>query len=131
MAGTDGLSDFLADAILGILADTTPTTYENIFWQLHTGSPGAAGTENIAAGTTTRESSTVAAPASGAATLSNTPSFTNTGDVTETLTDVSAWSAATAGTFLFSIQCVEGLAWTNAQTVQLSVDLAMGPLASG
>lgn len=87
--------------LASILNGTAPTTYANPYVQLHTGSPGAAGTTNIA-GETTREQLTGTFVVSAGA--STNPAAVNWTSVStaETYTDVSLWSAATGGTFIAS-----------------------------
>jgi hypothetical protein len=65
--------------------------------KLHVGEPGAAGTANAAV-ETTRKQATWNAATAGAASNSNSLSWTNVAG-SETYTHWSRWSASTAGTF--------------------------------
>ena len=72
------------------------------FWvQLHTGSPGAAGTSNVSTHTTRIQATFGTAPSAGS--IANTAVVTWTGlaitPATETVTHVSFWDAATSGNF--------------------------------
>jgi len=99
---TDGFSVFLANALLGVLMGTAPSTYSTIYWQLHAGAPGAAGTNNISAGSSARSPGPFATPVGGSASLTGTaPSWTNSG-ITEVVTDVTGWSLSSGGSFLTS-----------------------------
>lgn len=78
---------------------TTYTAQVGYFVKLHLGAPGGAGTSNPAA-ETTRKSVTFGSAAS-AGSIANTaivswPSY----PATEALTDISTWTASTAGTWL-------------------------------
>lgn len=89
----DGLSVANADAALSTIIGSW--NYE----QLHTGAPGAAGTANVSS-VTTREAITWGTPAGGSVSASDTPTWASwAGTNGEVVTDTSAWSAATAGTF--------------------------------
>lgn len=91
------------------------------FAQLHTGDPGAAGTANVSAGSTTRNSFTFAASASGSAlALSGTPAAWTNGGTTETLTHISVWTAASGGSFLFSVALAASRAWSASDQFTLS-----------
>jgi hypothetical protein len=95
-----GQANAILDALCRSVAYSDPAGF---FLQLHTGDPGAAGTSNQM-GDTTRQSVTFSAAASGAITNSAAVEWTNlqpTG-ASETVSHWSAWSASTAGTFLFS-----------------------------
>jgi hypothetical protein len=84
-----------------MLAAGTGTNANNV--QAHTGPPGAAGTANVSS-VTTRPAVTWAAPSGGSVAANGTPpawaSWAGTNG--EVLTDVSFWSASSAGTFGFS-----------------------------
>lgn len=126
----DGLSSTLANALLNVLRNTAPTLYTTIYFQIHTGAPGAAGTSNISVGSTTRSSATFAAPSSGSMAMSGTPTWTN-GGTSETITDISAWSASTSGTFLFSGVATASQAWVSTNTMTLtSLTVALTPIGA-
>lgn len=101
-----GLSSAIANDVLDALTQngalsTLPVAA--VWLKLHVGDPGAAGASNAAVNTT-RKQVTFGSVASGGA-VSNTADITwTTGEVTgtEDYTHYSAWTASTAGTFLFS-----------------------------
>ncbi len=77
----------------------TMTANAGFFVKLHTGSPGAAGTNNAAAETTRKSVTFGTAPSAGS--ISNTAAVQWTSyPSAETLTHVSFWDASTAGNFL-------------------------------
>lgn len=69
--------------------------------QLHVGSPGAAGTTNVAVNSTRQQASSWAAASGGSIATSAALTWTNVAG-SETYTNFSAWTASTAGTFGFS-----------------------------
>lgn len=86
----------MLDALAG---RTTYTANAAVWVKLHTGDPGAAGTNN-AAGETTRKQVTFGSAASAGA-IPSTAQVQWTGMSTaETITWVSFWTASTGGTFL-------------------------------
>ena len=100
--------------------------------QLHTANPGAAGTTAIAAGSATRVVFTHAASSAGSAlALTGTnPAWTN-GGTSETITDISVWTAVTGGTFLYSVQLTASKAWASGDTFTLtSHGVALSPQAA-
>lgn len=100
--------------------------------QLHTANPGAAGTTAISVGSTTRVVFTHAASSAGSAlALTGTnPSWTN-GGTSETITDISVWTAITGGTFLFSVALTASKAWASADTFTLqSLGVSLSPAAA-
>lgn len=100
--------------------------------QLHTANPGAAGTTAISVGSTTRVVCTHAASSAGSAlALTGTnPAWTN-GGTSETITDISVWTAITGGTFLFSVALTASKAWASADTFTLSsLGLSLSPQAA-
>lgn len=126
---SDGFSSTLANAALNILKGTTPSTYSSVYWQLHTGAPGAAGTSNVSDGSSTRVQANFGSAASGSISLATQPSWTN-GSSSETVTDVSAWSAASGGTFILSAQLSSSKAWASGDQLQLSSLSVSIPTAS-
>jgi hypothetical protein len=95
-AFSDAVKNKMLDAVTGRATYTAEAAY---YLQLHTGSPGAAGTSNVATETTRKATTFGTAAASGA--ISNTVAVQWVGlAATEALTHVSAWSASAAGTFL-------------------------------
>ena len=103
-----------------------------IYGRLHTGDPGAAGTAN-GSSEATRKAMTFAAAADGARAQTGTASWAGWSAGSQTITHVSYWSAATAGTFLGSFQLipVEGKPVTNGDTFKLSgCTISVAPLAA-
>lgn len=96
-----GLKASVANSLLDELLKATnyvpPTA---VYYKLHTGDPGAAGTSN-AATETTRKQATFGSAASGVSTTTADMTWTSVAG-TETYSHVSAWDASTAGNFLFS-----------------------------
>lgn len=87
--------------------------------QLHTADPGAAGTSNVATETTRKQASFGAA--SGGS-IANDVAFSWTNIAgSQDATYFSAWSASTAGTFLFS-----GTITANAYTAGDTYNVAIG-----
>ena len=85
------------------------------FIQLHTGDPGAAGTANVSVGSTTRNSFIFSSSSSGSAlSLGTAPAAWTNGGTSETLTHISVWTAASAGTFEFSVALTTPKAWASA-----------------
>lgn len=90
------LSSTQIENLLKSMKNEAPTKYEKVWVKLHTGDPGAAGTEN-AAGETKR----VAATLTGTTTLKNSGALEWASvSTSETYKWVSIWSAESAGTFL-------------------------------
>lgn len=116
---TYSFSATVANAALGILNGTAPTTYTTVYVQLHTAAPGTAGTTGVSAGSSTRQSVTFGAASAGSVSISGTPQWTN-GGTSETITAVSLWSAASAGTFIASGQLSASQAWASGNILQLS-----------
>lgn len=91
------------------------------FVQLHTANPGAAGTTAVSAGSTTRIAATFSASSAGSAlALSGSVGPWTNGGTSETLTDISVWTASTAGTFLFSVALSASKAWASGDTFTLN-----------
>ncbi|MGE0025709.1 MAG: hypothetical protein AB7O78_01715 [Thermoleophilia bacterium] len=98
---TVGLKASVANAILDAIGNATNYTAPTQVWfKLHTGDPGAAGTSNAAAETTRKQVSYAAASAGSMATDADV-TWTNVSN-TETYSHISAWDASTSGNFLFS-----------------------------
>jgi hypothetical protein len=87
-----GLSEFQANTFL----NTVGTAYI----QLHVGEPGAAGTANGAT-ETTRKEVTFASASSGSIASNSAATWTNISG-SQDATHFTAWSAISAGNFLFS-----------------------------
>lgn len=102
-----------------------------LYVQLHVGDPGGAGTANVSAGSTTRVAVTEGAAAGGAIAQSGTsPAWTN-GGTSETLTHISVWSAATGGTFYFSVLLSSSQPWASGNAFTLTaLGITLTPLAA-
>lgn len=133
MLGLRGLSAVnLANAWLNVISGTTFTGAAGSFIQLHTGDPGAAGTTTVSS-VTTRPAATWGAASAGAKAITATfPSWTSwAGTSPETVTDVSDWSAASAGTFYFSVQLTVSKVVQTGDTLTLnSLSVSLAPLAA-
>lgn len=131
---TAGLAPSLVSGWLNTLrsAGTAYSAVAGTFAQLHTGDPGAAGTASVSVGSTTRNSFTFAASSSGSAlSLSAAPAAWTNGGTSETLTHISVWTAASGGTFLFSVALTASKAWASADTFQLtSLGASLSPQSS-
>ena len=90
------LAAAVIENLLKALKNESPSKYEKVFVKLHTGDPGAAGTENAAAETTRKE-----VALTGTTTLKNSGAveWTNLA-ANETAKWVSIWTASTGGTFV-------------------------------
>ena len=92
---TDGLSATTADAGLGTITGT-----DMAYVQLHTGAPGPAGTSNVSSVTTREATTGWGSPSGGVISISGTPTWSSWGGSNgEVVTDISLWSASSAGTF--------------------------------
>jgi hypothetical protein len=130
----DGLAVGLVSNWLNTLRSGGAAYTNTATWvQLHvTGGPGAAGTTNISVGSTTRLQATLNASSGGSAlALSGAVGPWTNGGTTETLTDITVWTASTAGTFLFSVALTSSKAWGSADTFSLnSLSVALTPQAA-
>lgn len=129
---TRGLSQVnLINAWLNVLRGTTFTGAAGQFVQLHTGDPGASGTTAVSS-VTTRPSLTWNAPSASAITNSNSPQWTNwAGTNGEVVSDISIWSANTAGTFYVSVQLTLAKTINTGDTVTLtSASITLSPTAA-
>lgn len=99
IGGTD-ISDAIANAMLDAVCRNVAFAVAAVHLKLHLGDPGSAGTSNPAAHTTRVQATFGAAAASGAIANTAAVSFASL-SATEAITHVSAWSASSAGTFLF------------------------------
>lgn len=106
-------------------ASATSAAPTNIYIQLHTGDPGAAGTSNVAGNATRKDLTSAMGTASGGA-ITNTSAITwTTGEVdtSEDYTHVSFWDASTSGNFISS-----GLNTANAVTSGDEYTIPIGEL---
>ena len=131
-----GFAAGTANSWLGVLGNgaSAGTTYTGIagnYGQLHTGDPGAAGTANVSVGSTTRPAVGLAAASGGSRALTGTnPSWTN-GGTSETISDLTLWSASTSGTFVLSGALTASKAWASTDTLTLtSLTIALTPIAA-
>ena len=116
-----GISSTTANAWLDALGRNVSYTNAAVWVQLHTGEPGAAGTSNQAT-ETSRKQVTFAAASGGSMASNAAVTWTNIAG-SQTATRFSAWSASTAGTFLFS-----GSVTANAYTAGDTFTIASGSL---
>lgn len=122
-----GLSATIANDFLEWLCNASATSAAptNIWIQLHTADPGAAGTTAVA-GNATRKDLTAAMGTAAGGAITNTAAITwTTGEVdtSEDYTHWSLWDASSAGTFLCS-----GLMTANAVTVGDEFQIPIGDL---
>jgi hypothetical protein len=134
---TAGLAPSLVSGWLNTLRTTgnggaAYSAVAGAFVQLHTGDPGAAGTSNVSAGSTTRNSFVFSSSSSGSSlSLSTAPAAWTNGGTSETLTHISVWTASSAGTFLFSVALTASKAWASADQFSLStLSAALTPQAA-
>jgi hypothetical protein len=124
----DGFAAATANSFLGVLRGTTFTGYGAVYVQLHVGSPGGAGTSNPSA-VTTRNAVTWNAPSAGSMTLNTLGTYSMT--ATETITDISIWSASSGGTFIESWTLTTGVPVINGSVISFSsLTLSQSPLAA-
>lgn len=130
-----GISAAVATAMLEAAVGTGTVSAANAmnYAALATGDPGSAGTSNPSS-VTTRESVTwPGTPTSNAMTASNSPEWTSwAGTNGEVVTDITLWSAATAGTFGASMQLGSSVTMDTGDSLTLTqVQLSMsGAIAS-
>jgi hypothetical protein len=122
-----GLSATIANDFLEWLfnASATSAAPTNIWIQLHTADPGAAGTTAVA-GNATRKDLTAAMGTAASGAITNTSAITWTTGEVDTSEDYTHWSlfdASTAGTFLCS-----GTMTANAVTVGDEFTIPIGDL---
>ena len=124
----DGLATATANSFLSVLRNTAYSAIATVFVQLHVGAPGAAGTSNISA-LTTRNAITWNAASAGSMTLATLSNFTMT--TSETITDVSLWTASSAGTFLWSATLSASVPVINGSVLSFSsFTLGFTPIAA-
>lgn len=121
------------NAWTGRAAMTANTAF---YVKLHTGDPGSAGANN-ASSETTRKAMTANAAANAATSNANALSWTPLAlSGAETLTHLSFWDAATAGTFLGSVALTSSASVTNGVNFSiaagsLSLSIANTEIATG
>ena len=118
-----------AAAVNGWLDGTFATA--SCFIKLHTADPGAAGATAAAVGSTTRVQATMAAAAAGSKAMTSMASSWTNGGTSETVSHISIWSAAAAGTFNGSAALTASQAWASTNTLSLtSFSVAITPIAA-
>lgn len=118
-----------AAAVNGWLDGTFATA--TCFVKLHTADPGAAGATAAAAGDTTRKNPTMAAASGGSKAMTGTAGPWTNVTTTETISHISLWTAAAAGTFNGSGALSASQAWVNTNTFTLtSLSIAITPIAA-
>jgi hypothetical protein len=101
------------------------------FVKLHTADPGSAGATAAAAGSTTRVQATMAAASAGSKAMTSMASTWTNGGTSETLSHLSLWTAASAGTFNGSAALTAPQAWVSTNTFTLtSLSIAITPIAA-
>jgi hypothetical protein len=122
----DGLSTAVANAALNTIVGT-----DAAYVQLHTGAPGSAGTSNVSS-VTTRQAVTWASASGGSVSANGTnPEWTNwAGTNGEADTDISFWSAASSGTFGFSMQLNSSVTMDTGDSLTLTSLQVSLPVAS-
>jgi hypothetical protein len=123
-----GPSEFVVDGWLNyVFNNTAPTAVGGDVWmQLHTADPGAAGTTSVATETTRKQISmgVPAAPSGGNITISNDAQVQWTGIAgSQDASHYSLWTASTSGTFLGS-----GVITANAYTAGDTLTFAVGDI---
>ncbi|MGW1961823.1 phage tail fiber protein [Streptomyces sp. NPDC001935] len=130
---TDGFSSTLVSNLLNTLRSAGAAfgpvaTYV----QLHTASPGAAGTTAVSAGSSSRIAATLSASSGGSALAlsADVGPWTNAG-TSETITHISVWTASSGGTFEFSIALTLSKPWAAADTFLLkTLGISLAPQAT-
>jgi hypothetical protein len=118
----------MANKILNVYRNNALPAIVQVYMQLHTADPGAAGTTAVSA-VTTRNAITWAAPSGGSMALSSVAGYSMT--AAETITHVSFWDAATAGNFLQSAQLTASQAVISGSTLNFtSATLSYQPIAA-
>ena len=118
--------------------DARLATFDDLFLQLHSGDPGAAGTANVSTATTVRKQITLGTPDtdSGQRRARNDAIIRWEGsDVTGTQsnTHASLWTLASGGSFKRSVELSSPVSLTAGQPAEIPINGAVlreGPLAS-
>lgn len=130
----EGLSSGLVSSLLNTLrsAGAAFGPVAGTYVQLHTASPGAAGTTAVSAGSTTRIAVTHAASSSGSAlSLSADGGPWTNGGTSETISHISVWTAASGGTFDYSIALTTPKPWASGDTFTLkTLGVSLTPQAT-
>lgn len=130
---TAGFADARLNAFLNALrtGGSAMSAVTTAYAQIHTGDPGAAGTANVAAGSSTRSAiSHTAASAAAMALTGTAPSWTN-GGTSETITHISVWDASSGGNLQYTIALTASKAWASGDVLTLATcSLSMTPRAA-
>lgn len=108
---------------------TTFTAPATLFMQAHTADPGASGTTAVSTGIATRTAMGFAAASAGSMSLTAAVNFTATG--ADTISDVTIFSASTAGTFYASAALTANKTVANGDTLSVSTfTWSLAPIAA-
>ena len=120
----------LAAAIVNGWLDGTFAT-ATCYVKLHTADPGASGATAAAVGSTTRVQATMAAASVGSKAMTSMASTWTNGGTSETLSHISLWTAAAAGTFNGSGALSASQAWVSTNTFTLTaLTISITPIAA-
>ena len=101
------------------------------FTKLHLADPGAAGATSPAVGDATRKQNTMAAASGGSKSQTGTAGPWTNVTTTETISHISLWTAAAAGTFNASAVLAVAQPWVNTNTFTLNtLVITVTPLAA-
>ena len=124
-----GISTHLANAFLNeVCRNVNYVPPAVVYFQAHTGQPGAAGTANVASNTS-RVATSWAAASGGTINLSNNPEHVLGG--TNTISHGSFWDAPTGGNFLWSADASVSKGGVSGDIIRVTTaPLSLGPIAS-
>lgn len=111
----------VADANALVSAEARNTAYtgpSTLYVSLHTADPGATGASEVSGGSYARQAVTFAAPSGGTASNSGVLNFTGMPAVT--VTHISLWDAASAGTFHQSGALTSSVVVASGNTLQFA-----------
>jgi hypothetical protein len=126
---TVGMTAAVANAILE--AQYKGSSYSgnaDVYTKLHTGDPGSAGTSNASAETTRKQ--LTFGTASGGSLAASEVTWSSWAAGAETISHVSYWTAATAGTFLGSGALSSSKSMSNGDSLGITVTATQGPIAA-
>lgn len=127
---TLGIAVARANSFLNTYRNVAYSAIAATYVQIHIGDPGAAGTANVAVGSTTRNLVTWNAASAGSMAFNTLSAWTN-GGATETISHISLWDAATTGNFLQSGALSVGQAWVVTNTLTLTtLTASITPIAA-
>lgn len=124
-----GISVYLANKLLDHVCRNMPyTPPTTVYFQAHTGPPGANMTSNVATGTS-RVACSFAAASSGQIELDNTPEVTLAG--TQTISHGSFWDASSGGNPLWSAEATVAKGGVAGDIIRVTTaPLGFTPIAS-